>query len=267
MPHPGRANILPAIIIWTIPVVNGAAVPPSMPQSPITVKTPAYTAVFDPAAGGLLGALVPNAADKPVLQSMQIYTDYGVYSGERGYVGTRSAVPVRFVRSSRAGSPLVIAEGVLHGKPAAGRPPTRYRIETLCRPGGLHIRAGIRPGVNKKIEASAFLALQWGIAGLREFAVHTAKGIVRKRYLTAADLRERAYQARLLPLDPGHPDLDFITDSGVSVHLRGLKTAGIPLLTGPVVHGHSVFLCWLDGPGRRLEAGTWGWVEFDLRID
>ncbi|NOY81616.1 MAG: hypothetical protein GXP31_11525 [Kiritimatiellaeota bacterium] len=244
--------------------LSATAAPPSQV---LVVNTGAYTAVFDPARGGLLRSLRKTNAPRDIVQNMQIYTDFGLYPGGRGYVGTRETVPGKLERRTRNGVTVVRAEGVLAGKPATGQAPTRYRIEYECRPNGsLHIRAGVRPGLAKATDASAFLALQWDVPGLIEFTVRTAKGLIRRRYLNEADRERRAYQGRDLPLDPLRPDMTFLTDTGAGLRIAHLAWSGVPLLTGPVVHGHAVFLCWLDGPGRSVRAGEWAWVEFDLVI-
>ncbi len=245
--------------------LSGTAASLTKRPSPIVVKTAACTAVFDPARGGFLRSLRQTKAARDIVQNMQIYTDFGIYPGGRGYVGTRETVPLKFERAVRNGVTVVRAEGVLAGKPAAGRPPTRYRIEYECRPNGaLHIRAGVRPGLAKTADTSAFLALQWDVPGLVEFTVRTAKGLVRRRFLSEADRKQRAYQGRELPLDPLHPDLTFLADTGGRLRIAHLESSGVPLFTGPVIHGHAVFLCWLDGPGRVVRAGEWAWIEFDL---
>jgi len=231
------------------------------------VRTGPFTIVCDRARGGLVASVRSSQTGAVLMSGMNIYTDFGLYGSARGYVGTRQAPATEFECRRKGDAVEIRASGTLHGEPASGRPPTAYRFEVEFRPEGrMRLRVGVNPGVEKSPERSAFLALHWTVPGLTEFTARTAKGVIRRRYLSADDRRRRAWAARSLPMDPRRPEFECITSSGWRVRLRGIRSEGDIPAVGPVIHGESLFLCWLDGPGNEIHPGKWSWITCEIEF-
>ncbi len=264
----GRFILLSTIVFWQILCVpNGKTANPGGNDSAgsRTVRVGAFLVTCDPARGGLIRSIKERRHGQTLLEAMHIYTDFGLYGPGRGYAGTREARPREWNCSLNHGRLELQAAGRLAGRPVQGRPATDYRFRAEFTPDGvLHIEAAVRPGLSKPAARGAFLALNWTIPGLVEFSAHTVKGIVRRRYLSAADLRHRAWAARTLPMAPEHPEIECMTSAGARIQIRNIRAAGDIPGINPVIHGHSVFLCWLDSTGVPVHAGSWSRLSCDV---
>jgi hypothetical protein len=223
-----------------------------------------YSVVVSKASGGLLQSLVAKPSGDILAQGMFLYTDYGVYE-TRGFVATGAASADVFDARREAAGLTVHAEGKLLGAPAEGKPPVRYRIDmTFDQSPVLHISAAVQPGEDKR-DVAGFMALAWQIPSMASFRVRTIDGLLRHLYRDGEEPAGRAY-SHWPPLDPVRPLVAFTTKSGASVSIANLRWSGVPEFTGPIVHGRTFFLCWLDNSPRNLKAGQWAQLDFDLEV-
>ena len=223
-----------------------------------------YVAIFDPAEGGLMTELRAKPSGEILVQGMNIYTDYGLYA-RRGYVGTRGAQARQFKVQKRGGAAIVVAEGDLRGRDFKAIPPIAYRVEfRMDGSPDIAVKASITPGMSAEA-VQGFLALSWAVPALRSFSVRTVLGLIRHVYQAGEEKLGRSYMGRAIPL---HTDRPMVELCGAASRLiiDQLKWSGTPAFTGPVIHGRAFFLCWLDGLGRDVVAGTMATLAFRMRV-
>jgi hypothetical protein len=110
-----------------------------------------------------------------------------------------------------------------------------------------------------------FLALCWAVPALAKWRLRTVVGLLQHFCRPGEGSAGRSYSHEW-PLDLQRPLIVLASSQGAELHLSGLRWAGVPAFTGAVVHGNTLFLCWLDGIERDLRAGQWGQLEFDLEV-
>ncbi len=224
-----------------------------------------YAAVVDPSRGGLLTSLTSKATGEVLVHNMRIYTDVGVLAdGRYGYVGTGEGSCEKFDVRRDGQSTVMEASGKLVGKAAARKPPIFYRCRTVFdQSPTIKVSAAVKPSETKQVRG--FLALSWHMPSMARWAVRTIEGLLRHTIVPGEHQRGRSF-SRQWPLDPERPLLLFVTGKGAELRIEGLRSAGRPAFTGPVIHGQSVFLCWIDGEPRQLLAGRWSTLEFTLTV-
>ncbi len=223
-----------------------------------------YAVVVSRAGGGLIESLQAKGTGEPLVRHMRIYTDYGIYP-DRAYVGTSEKSAATFDARRQGEALITTAQGQLLGKPAEGRKPIAYRVQMRFDSSpGIHVKAAVQPAMTKE-QVRGFMALCWAIPSLTRWRLRTIEGLLRHTYHPGEGAQGRAY-SRQWPLDPVRPLIAASTTQGVELRLENLRWSGTPSFTGPVIHGQTLFLCWLDGTPRDLQAGTWATLEFDLRV-
>ncbi|MBC7287209.1 MAG: hypothetical protein H5T86_04015 [Armatimonadetes bacterium] len=224
-----------------------------------------YSAVIDPNRGGMLSLLKSKATGEILIDNMRIYTDVGVLVDDRyGYVGTGEGSCERFDAKREAEALVTEAEGKLVGAAAEGKPPIFYRCQMrFDQTPTITLTAAIRPSETK--EAGGFLALSWYMPAMAAWTVRTIDGLLRHVVRPGEEKAGRSY-SRQWPVDPERPMLLFRSDRGAGLRIDGLSASGDPVLTGPVIHGKAVFLCWIDGAPRRLVAGQRSVLQFALTV-
>ena len=264
MSKPKRSAV-GAVAAMVAVAVTAAASADALAAEAQQIENAHYTAVVDPGRGGLLTKLTSKATGEVLIDNMRIYTDVGVLAdGRYGYIGTGEGSCEKFAVSRQGDATVVEAEGRLVGKAAAGKPPLFYRCRTVFdQSATIRVSAAVKPSETKQV--GGFLALSWYMPSMARWAVRTIEGLLRHAIVPGEHKRGRAFSHQW-PLDPDRPLLLFVSRKGAELRIEGLRFSGRPAFTGPVIHGQSVFLCWIDGAPRQLIAGQWATLEFTLAV-
>jgi hypothetical protein len=224
-----------------------------------------YAVAITERTGGLIEALRCKSTDELLLSHMRIYTDYGVYD-KRGYVGTGQNSAEQFERKDEAEGFAIIAGGKLVGEPAAGKSPIEYLVETRCDATPvIHVSATIKPQMDKK-DVNGFLALCWAVPTMTRWRLRTIDGLLRYTLKPDEVQLGRSYDGDP-PFDPVNPLIVAVTEKGTELRLENLRWSGVPHFSGPIIHGQTIFLCWMLGaPFRDLVAGQSSTLQFDLKV-
>jgi len=195
----------------------------------------------------------------------EIYSDYGIFpdhdeggawraEGERRMVRTVGrASACRYPDEVKLLPNGIAFEGALAttwgGHWWHLNPRVNYSLRYEVDGDGLSLQAKVEPARPIR-KARAFLALTLTFVGVEKVTVNTVKG-----WHEVTEMGERDWQSRLLPLNPGDPQIRLHTEAGV-VALKGISGDLQNCFVLKDGDRCTVFFAWLDGELADFESRT-----------